>query len=318
MATLTLDWTDHPPAEVTGGAVTVGNFDGVHRGHQALVAAAGRWARRVGGPAVAVTFDPPPPHVLVPGSGRLPLTTVRDRAALLHAAGADHVVVIRTTPELLALSPEAFFEDILVRQVGAKAVVEGYNFRFGRARTGDVATLRELCGTAGVGFEELPQLVVGDAAVSSSRVRAALVAGDVAAAADLLGRTYWIRGRVVEGAKRGRTIGFPTANVGNVETLLPAEGVYAVRVEIDGPTYPAGGAFLGAANVGPNPTFGDDARKIEVHLLDFGGDIYGHDIAVGFAARLRETRPFAGPAALVEQLRKDVAAARVALEAAGG
>ena len=303
MAMLTLDWSAYPPPECRGGAAAVGNFDGVHLGHQALVEAVRGWAGRVGGPSVVVTFDPPPYHVLHPAAGppRPPLTTLAGGADLLHAAGVDHVVVLRTSAALLALSPEAFFEDILARQLGAKAVVEGYDFRFGRGRAGDNAALRELCGAAGLGFEEVPPRLVGGEAVSSSRVRAALVAGDVAQAAALLGRHYRIAGTVVEGARRGRTLGFPTANVGAVATLVPAEGVYAVRAVVDGNAWPA------AANVGPNPTFGEAARKIEVHLLDFVGDLYGRPMAVEFVARLRGTRPFAGALELVEQLRRDVA-----------
>jgi riboflavin kinase/FMN adenylyltransferase len=304
MTPLTLGWAEHPPIEYTGGAVTVGNFDGVHRGHQALVAAAKRWADRLGGPTVAVTFDPPPVALLNPPALREPLSTVADRAELLAAAGADRVVVLRTDPGLLALSAEAFFEDVMARQLRAAAVVEGYNFRFGRGRLGDTAALAELCRAAGVGFEELPPLVIGDGPVSSSRVRAAVEAGDVATAADLLGRPYRIAGEVGSGARRGRTIGFPTANLDRVPTLVPGVGVYAVRAVVDGREWPA------AANIGPNPTFGESARKIEVHLIDFAGDLYGRPLAVEFVARLRDTRPFAGVEALKEQLRQDVAAAK--------
>jgi riboflavin kinase/FMN adenylyltransferase len=305
MATVPLEWCAYPPAECTRGAVTVGNFDGVHRGHQALVGAARRHADRVRGPAVVVTFDPPPHLVLHPDAApRPPLTTLVDRAAFLHAAGADHVVILRTSPALLALSAEAFFEDVLVRQLGAKAVVEGYDFRFGRGRAGTNATLRELCAAAGLAFEEVAPVMYCDEPVSSSRVRSAIVSGDVGRAAELLARAYRIAGTVVTGAKRGRTIGFPTANLADVPTVLPGNGVYAVRATVEGRMWP------GAANVGPNPTFGEDARKVEVHLIDFAGDVYGKPMAVEFAAKLRDTRPFAGAEELVEQLKKDVGAAR--------
>jgi riboflavin kinase/FMN adenylyltransferase len=305
MAVLSLAWTEHPPPELTGGAVTVGNFDGVHRGHRELVAAARRWADRLGGPAVAVTFDPPPAALLYPRPDKaVPLTTLAVRSALLHAAGADHVVILKTDAGLLSLSPEAFFEDVLLGLFRARAVVEGYSFRFGRGRAGDVGTLRELCTRAGVAFEEVPPLVVGGEPVSSSRVRAALVAGDVARAAELLGRPYRISGTVAAGAKRGRTIGFPTANLEGVATLVPAVGVYAVRAAVGGATHPA------AANVGPNPTFGDNARKIEVHLIDYAGDLYGAELTAEFVARLRDTRPFASAADLAQQLRHDVEAAK--------
>jgi riboflavin kinase/FMN adenylyltransferase len=307
MATVTLNWTDYPPPGFTDGAVTVGNFDAVHRGHQALVSTARAWAGRVGGPAVVVTFDPPPHEVLFPGPAREPLTTLIDRADLLHTAGADHVVIFRTVPALLALSPEAFFEDMLLRQLGVRAVVEGYDFRFGRGRSGDTTALRELCAAAGVAFEEVSPLRSGGEPVSSSRVRSALLAGDVALAAELLGRPYRIAGTVVTGARRGRTIGFPTANLANVPTVLPGNGVYAVRAVVGDRSYPA------AANVGPNPTFGEDVRKIEVHVIGFSEDVYGKPMAVEFVAKLRDTRPFGGPAELVAQLQRDVAAAKQVL-----
>jgi riboflavin kinase/FMN adenylyltransferase len=307
MATVSLEWFAYPPPEFAGGAVTVGNFDGVHLGHRALVAEAKKLARRLGGPAVAVTFDPPPHQVLHPGPIRPPLTTLTERAELLHAVGADHVVILRTSPALLALSPEAFFEDVLARQLGARGIVEGYDFRFGRNRAGTNATLRELCGAAGIACEELPQIKHRDEPVSSSRVRSAIVSGDVASAAELLARPYCISGMVVTGAKRGRTIGFPTANLDSVPTVLPGNGVYAVRATVDGTMWQA------AANVGPNPTFGEDARKIEVHLIGFNGDVYGKPMTVEFVARLRETRPFGGVTELVEQLKRDIDAAKQAL-----
>jgi riboflavin kinase/FMN adenylyltransferase len=308
MAIAYLDWHEYPPPEFSEGAVTVGNFDGVHRGHQALVSATRKQALAVGGPAIVTTFDPPPHQVLFPGSERPPLTTLPERAELLCALGADHVVVLRASPALLALSPEAFFEDVLARQLGAKAVVEGFNFRFGRGRVGTNDTLRELCRAAGIAFEEVPQFTLNGESVSSSRVRAALLRGDVARATELLARHYSIHGTVVTGAKRGRTIGFPTANLENVLTVLPENGVYAVRASLDGRNY------LAAANIGPNPTFGENAQKIEVHLLDFSGDIYGKPLSVEFVARLRETRPFTGVEELVAQLRQDIEHVRRVLQ----
>ena len=305
MAIATLDWTVQPPPRFTSGAVAVGNFDGVHLGHRALISTAHRWAKEVDGPSVAITFDPPPYQVLFPNlPTRPPLTTTPDRAEHLLAAGADHVLLLRTTADLLALKPEAFFNEVLLRQLGAKAVVEGYNFRFGCNRSGTTNILRNLCLVAKIRFEEVPPLEFANEVVSSSRVRAALVAGEVALAAELLGRPYRIAGTVIAGMKRGRTLGFPTANLGDVPTVLPGNGVYAVRATVDGTVR------LGAANVGPNPTFGEEARKIEVHLIDFTGDIYGQTIAVDFVSKLRDTRPFAGIAELTEQLRMDVRAAK--------
>jgi riboflavin kinase/FMN adenylyltransferase len=304
MSAVVLNWSAPPPAGFTGGAVTVGNFDGVHLGHRALIDATVLRAKAVGGPAVAVTFDPPPIHLLNPASIKPPLTTVEDRAELLLAAGATHVVTLRVDAGLLALSPEAFFEDVLVGQFRAKAVVEGYNFRFGQRRAGDNTLLKKLCEKVGIGFEEVPPRELGGEAVSSSRVRAELNAGNVAGAAKLLGRPYAICGTVVAGAKRGRTLGFPTANLDRVPTLVPGTGVYAVRARVVDQSWPA------AANVGGNPTFGEDARKIEVHLIGFEGDLYGVEIRVKFVEKLRETKPFAGVEALKEQLRIDIEKAK--------
>lgn len=307
MAIVMLDRERTVPPELRSGAVTVGNFDGVHLGHLALIAAARRWADRVGGPAVAVTFDPPPHQVLFPGPIRPPLTTLPERAELLQTGGANHVVVMKADSALLALTAEEFFSNVLVRQFGAKAMVEGYDFRYGRGRAGTNATLRELCDKSGISFEEVAPVTLGADPVSSSRVRTSLLAGEVAAAAALLGRRYRITGTVVAGAKRGRTIGFPTANLADVLSVLPANGVYAVRANVDGVQWPA------AANVGPNPTFGEDARKIEVHLIGFSGDLYGTTLSVDFLQKLRETRSFAGVNELVEQLQRDVNAVKLLL-----
>jgi riboflavin kinase/FMN adenylyltransferase len=308
MSTQAMSITDRLPQEVTGGGVTFGNFDGVHRGHRELVAAAVSEGRKVGGPAVAVTFDPPPVVVLNPAIERKPpLTTAADRAKLLVTAGVDHVITLDTRSGLLALTAEQFFHDVVLGLFRPAAVVEGFNFRFGRDRAGDTTTLRQLCEKSGVAFVEVAPLRHGGEPVSSSRIRATLERGDVTAAAELLGRPHFITGVVEAGAKRGRTIGFPTANLGGVPMLIPGDGVYAVRAITAAGSHPA------VANVGPNPTFGEHARKVEVHLLDFAGDLYGTDLRVEFVRRLRDTRRFAGPAELVEQLHRDVAAARAAL-----
>jgi riboflavin kinase/FMN adenylyltransferase len=287
---------EHPPADYLGGALAVGNFDGVHRGHIELIAA----AKRLGRPAIAVTFDPPPVALLHPPSIKPPLTTNEDRAERLHEAGADAVVMLRTDAGLLSLSPEAFFEDVVRHVFEAKAMAEGYNFRFGRKRAGDVDTLRALCHQHGLALEVVPPVLDGGEPISSSRIRTALTNGEVADAARWLGRQYSIRGTVETGAKRGRTIGFPTANLGAVRTLIPKDGVYAGRV----------GDHAAAVNIGPNPTFGEFAKKIEVHLLDFTGDLYGQELRLEFVRRLRDTRSFAGAAELVEQLKRDIAAVR--------
>jgi riboflavin kinase/FMN adenylyltransferase len=307
MATHTIHHDEQLPTECRGGAVTVGNFDGVHRGHQALLAELRRQAAAVRGPAVALTFDPHPLRLLRPEQFRPVLTTLADRTELLHRYRADYVVVLRTTPELLSLSARAFFDRVLRARLDARALVPGYNFGFGHNREGTVETLAAFCREAGLACVPVPPLELEGRPVSTSRVKGELERGDVARAAVLLGRPYRLRGVVGTGQRRGQTLGFPTANLEGVETLVPADGVYAVRAFPEGASWPA------AANVGPNPTFGEGARKIEVHLIGFVGDLYGRPLAVDFVQRLRDTRPFAGPAELVRQLRADVeAAARLA------
>jgi riboflavin kinase / FMN adenylyltransferase len=303
MSVVPLRLNDVPPESVRGGVVAVGNFDGVHRGHAALVAAARELAGPVR-PVVPVTFDPHPLVLLAPERFQPPLTTTAERAGLLHDLGATHVVVLQTTPQLLGLSPEAFFDTIIRGGLTAHGMVEGFNFHFGRDRAGSNDTLRTLCATAGIMFNEVPAFQLGGRPVSSSRVRGALVGGDMATANDLLGRRYRVRGVVGTGARRGRTIGFPTANLDRVETLLPGDGVYAVAV--DAPT----GRYAGAAHIGPNATFDEDARKLEVYLLDFDGDLYGKPLSVEFVARVRGTQRFAGVDQLVQQMKRDVAEAR--------
>jgi riboflavin kinase/FMN adenylyltransferase len=305
MAIYTLSWDDEPAAGCRGSALSIGNFDGVHRGHQALVRALREKASANDIPAVLLTFDPHPLELLRPQQFQPLLTTALDRAALLEAHGADHVIILRTTPALLRLTAEEFFEQVIHRRLDARVLVEGINFGFGRGREGDVETLRELSQRAGIDPPVVvPPFLLDGLPVSSSRVRSALVQGDVHAAAALLDRPYRIRGTVGVGQRRGRTLGFPTANLEHVPTLIPGDGVYAVWVT-------RGNArWRGAANVGPNPTFGEHARKVEVHLLDFQGDLYREPLAVDFVDRIRDTRPFAGPAELIAQLRRDVDQAR--------
>jgi riboflavin kinase / FMN adenylyltransferase len=300
MATTILSWDASPPDACRNGALTIGNFDGVHRGHTALITQVQRRAAEMGGRATVLTFDPHPLQLLRPEHFQPVLTTPADRAELLHACGADEVVMLRTNRELLQLRAREFFERVIRSGFAARALVEGDNFGFGRDREGTVDTLRTYCRDAGIGLDIVSPVEVNGVRVSSSRVREALVRGDVHNARVLLGRPYRLRGIVGSGARRGQTLGFPTANLERVETLVPGNGVYAVQVPYGGQTWP------GAANVGPNPTFGEQARKIEVHVIGFQGDLYGQPLTVEFCARLRDTRPFAGVEQLVGQLRADV------------
>jgi riboflavin kinase/FMN adenylyltransferase len=312
MAIYTIPWLDLPPDACRGGAVAIGNFDGVHLGHSALLVELRRQAGVVRGPAIALTFDPHPLQLLRPDQFMPVLTTAADRAAALLTTGVDDVVVLRTDRDLLQLTAAEFFHSVVRERLAARCLVEGSNFGFGRNREGDIATLAALCQQAGLGMVVVPPLLVAGVPVSSSRVRLCLLRGAVCEAADLLGRAYRLRGTVGTGQRRGQALGFPTANLEYIETVVPGDGVYAVRVWTQDQPWP------GAANIGPNPTFGEKARKVEVHLIGFQGDLYGQPLAVDFIDKLRDTRPFPGVGALVEQLKKDIEAARHCLAAGPG
>ena len=292
--------------------VTVGNFDGVHRGHLALVARAVAVAQTRGVPAVALTFDPHPAAVLRPDAAPGLLQSVAERVAALRAAGLDDVVVRRFDAALAALTPDEFVADVLVGELGAVAVVVGENFRFGRRAAGDAAGLREMCAAVGVAVEVVPLVGEDGAVVSSSALRAALAAGDVAAVTEGLGRPYALAGEVVRGDGRGRTIGVPTANVAvDPARALPGDGVYACRVT----GTDAGGARVAGpavVNVGRRPTFDGVGRTVEAHLLDGPPDLdlYGGRLRLEPVARIRGEQRFDGPEALVARIREDVAEAR--------
>lgn len=295
------------PADLRRGAVTIGNFDGVHRGHARIVERLLEAARALDGPAVVFTFDPHPVRLLRPEAAPPPLTWTDRKAQLLGELGVTAVIAYPTDEALLALSPPEFFERIVRQQLGARAMVEGPNFYFGRGRAGNIDVLAQLCAASGVLLDVVQPLVAGSEFVSSSRVRAAVQAGDVDLARQLLTRPYRIRGMVTHGAGRGARIGFPTANISAIDTLLPGEGVYAARAIAPAGIWPA------AVNIGPNPTFGEHALKVEVHLVGFSGSLYGQPLEVDFLARLRSIQPFASVEALKVQLARDVAmAAKIA------
>jgi len=287
------------------GYVAIGNFDGVHRGHQAMFRRLCERASEAGVPAVVVTFDPHPVAVLRPEAAPQPLMTLPDRLAHIAQCGPGAVIVQSTTPQFLQLSARQFFEQIVLGELGARGIVEGENFRFGRGRDGTVQQLAAWCAAEGLGCEVIPPVQVDGRAVSSSVIRRLITEGEVAAAADLLGRPHRVRGDVVHGEARGAKLGFPTANLAGVATLLPAEGVYA------GWARTPKGRWGAAINLGPNPTFGVSDRKFEVHLLDFAGDLYGESLEIEFLARLRGTVRFGGIDALLTQIRADVAATRL-------
>jgi riboflavin kinase/FMN adenylyltransferase len=300
--------SESPPSLVSRpSVVAIGNFDGVHLGHQAVLRQAHTLADDRSLRCVVLTFDPHPREVV--GSGARPrLTTLARRIELLREHGATDVVVEPFTTELASWTPARFATELLATRFAARAVVVGRNFRFGNKRIGDFDTLHVFGGT--LGFEAVAAEVAGDAEgpFSSTRARDAVAAGDVEKAARILGRPHALSGVVEHGDARGRTIGFPTANLGGVEEMLPAYGVYAVRVvkEGSGTSATAGGVM----NVGVRPTVGGHALRVEAHLFDFSGDLYGERLRVDLVARLRGEQRFAGLDELRTQIAKDAENAR--------
>ena len=293
------------PGELRGGAVTIGNFDGVHRGHARIIGRLTEKAKAVGGPAVVFTFEPHPVRILRPAEAPPPLTWANRKADLLAELGVDAVIAYPTDEQLLALLPEEFFQTIVRDALDARAMVEGPNFYFGRGRTGTIDVLRRLTAEAGIDLDVVDPLVEDGQIVSSSRVRRLIAEGRVRDARRLLTQPYRIRGMVVHGAKRGAKVGFGTANLNAIETLLPAVGVYAGRGFVNNGIRPA------AINVGGNPTFGQEELKVEAHLLDWDGSpLYGQPVEIDFLDRLRDVKKFAGMDQLKRQLEEDVAATR--------
>ncbi|MDZ4847762.1 MAG: bifunctional riboflavin kinase/FAD synthetase [Pirellulaceae bacterium] len=288
-----------PPA-AKGGAITIGNFDGVHRGHRELVSRLRRMADQISGPAVVLTFDPPPAQLLRPDSAPPSLTWMDRRAEILFQLGIDVVCICRTTELLLELSADAFFEEVLVQKLAVAGMVEGPNFRFGKDRLGDIDLLNELCQQNSVQLSIASGQAEDGEWISSSRIRALIAQGDMLAANRLLVEPYRLHGIVGHGAARGRTIGFPTANLEQVPVLIPPHGVYAGRAFVEGQT------ILAALSIGPNPTFKDATSKVEVHLLDFSGDLYGKEFEVELLERIRGIIQFSSTDELVEQLKTDI------------
>lgn len=303
---------DSVPGGGGASAVTVGVFDGVHRGHQALVARTVSVARGLGLRAVAITFDPHPDQVVRPGPPPALLTTLARRLELLGEEGLDAALVVEFTPAFAALSPSEFFEQVLRARLHAAAVVAGENFRFGHRGAGDLAGLRLLGDAAGISVEGFRLQAQGQAPVwSSTSIRTLLAAGDVAGAAAALGRPHRLPGAVVTGDARGREFGFPTINVCAEPGLaVPADGVYAGWASAGGRRWPA------AISVGTNPTFGGVERRVEAHLIDAEVDLYGAPVALDFVAKLRAMVAFPSPELLVAAMTEDVAAAREALRGA--
>jgi riboflavin kinase / FMN adenylyltransferase len=294
------------PPDSGPSAVALGAFDGIHLGHRAILGTAVTQARHDKLRALACTFDRHPMEVLQPDRAPLPITTLEERLELIAETGIDTTVVIPFTPAVAGIEAQTFVRDVLVGTLKAREIVVGFNHRFGRGARGDAKLLEALAATLGFRAHIVPALMVDDIAVSSSEIRAALQRGDLPDAARLLGRPYSIRGEVVRGAGRGRTLGFPTANVKTDRPLGLPVGVYVCRLTVGGRQHQA------VVNVGFRPTFGETELAVEAHVLDFTGDLYDERVTLTFVRRLREERKFPSVDALREQIALDVAAARTA------
>lgn len=299
--------------DLHGVVLTIGNFDGVHRGHQAILATGKARAEALGTKLVVMTFDPHPLSILTPERMPAMLTPREEKLHQLALHGADVIVVARSTPEFLALTAESFISDVIVGRFHPAALVEGASFGFGRRRQGNVETLRQAGERCGFEVEvvEPVRIALGghpDAVISSSLVRQLLGSGMVDQVALCLGRPYPLFGQVTHGAGRGCGLGFPTANVDPGSQLVPAEGVYAARVEVDEDHYGA------AVSIGHNPTFEGRSLVVEAHLLDFSGELYGRAVRVDFMQWLRGQQRFDSPEALKRQIDLDVRRTREELK----
>ncbi|AGH49688.1 FMN adenylyltransferase / riboflavin kinase [Sphingomonas sp. MM-1] len=299
------------PDRLRGGVIALGNFDGFHRGHQAVVARARERARAEGRPLIVATFDPHPVRFFRPDTPPFRLTTLDQRARLFAEAGADAMLVFRFDAELAGESAEQFVRERIAGRTGAAAVVTGQDFTFGKARGGNVAVLAELGEALGIATEAVAPVADAEGQISSSRIRDALQRGDCEAAAALLTRPFAIEGVVIHGDKVGRQIGFPTANIDMGDYLRPAYGIYAVRGRL-----PGGRVVGGAANLGIRPSFDPPKELLEPYFFDYSGSLYGETIAVELISFIRPELRFDGLEALKAQIDADCAEAARRLAAA--
>jgi riboflavin kinase/FMN adenylyltransferase len=298
------------PAPLSGAVVTVGTFDGVHRGHQTLVARAVARARPHGAAVVVYTFDPHPARVLAPAKAPPVLLSIEERARVLSALGADVVMVEPFDRAFSEISADEWVERWLVGQLAPRAVVIGFNFTYGRGRGGDAQHMTRMGQRFGFEVEVVGAVGAEGDVVSSTRLRGLVSAGEVEAVRRLCDRPFALTGVVEKGDQRGRTLGFPTANIAPEGEILPKSGVYAGHVEL-----PDGRRFSAVCNIGHRPTFSGASVRVEAHLFDFDGDLYGQRLRLELIARLRDERRFDGLAALTAQIRDDAAQARARLDA---
>ncbi len=304
----TLDLIKEP---FTNAVVTIGNFDGVHKGHQALLNRIIQKAEEINGTSVAVTFEPHPIRVLKKNNHPPLITIYEQKIELLEKTGIDVLISIPFNKEFAGIEAKSFIEDILVKKIGMKAIVVGKDYSFGKKREGNIELLKSFSNK--FGFEIIvPEWITpsnGNERISSTKIREIVSSGRVEEAPDLLGRYYQIRGRVVAGRDRGgKLLGCPTANINLLDELCPETGVYAVTVES------TKGDFKGVANIGYSPTFDDHLFTIEAHILDFNDDIYNQDIRINLITKLRDEKKFSSIEELSKQIEKDIQKARVVLE----
>lgn len=296
-----------------GSCATIGNFDGVHKGHQKLIGMTTQRAQELGLTSVVITFEPHPLRYFTGKKSPPFITLLPQKLELIAALGPQVALVLPFTRKLAAQEPEEFVRRCLVDGLRVRELFIGYDYAFGKGRRGNHELLARMGREHGFAVERIDPVIVGGAIVSSTRVRDLVEAGQVWEARDLLGRFYQVKGKVIHGRKRGGDLlGFPTANLEPFDELLPKPGVYAVWVETELPGEPR----KGVANIGHNPTFGENALSVEAHILDYKADLYGRDIRIHFVQRIRDERRFSGPQELVDRIREDVRLGRQILDLA--
>ena len=296
------------PERLLGVCASIGNYDGVHLGHRAILDAVVDDARKRQAAAMLLSFEPHPLEIVAPERRPRRLQTRRQQIAALEECGLSDFVLVRFTPEIARLSGETFFADVLAPRLDVRSIHVGANFRFGHERSGDVALLRAIGARRGFEVHGVEPVRMDGAVVSSSRIRTAVEEGEVEDAARWLGRPFAVDGEIVRGEGRGRTIGFPTANLALASELVPLPGVYVTEALV------LAGRFAGLTNVGHRPTFGDGELTVETHLLDFADDLYGERLELRFLARIRDEMRFDSASDLADQIARDRAAAESYLQ----
>ncbi|HJX35153.1 MAG TPA: bifunctional riboflavin kinase/FAD synthetase [Desulfatiglandales bacterium] len=285
--------------------LTIGNFDGVHRGHLAIFDKVKQIAKAVNGQSVVITFDPHPVKVMKPENGLPLITSIRQKLKLISDAGIDVVFCISFNKQFSDISARDFVKEILVNRIGVREIVVGYDYTFGRGRQGDIKLLRDMGKEFGFNVQVIEPVHLDKTLVSSTYIGDLVLEGDLVEAKRLLGRDYQISGTVIKGTGRGTDLlGIPTANLRTLDELIPRKGVYAVIVDI------ADGSYYGVCNIGNNPTFGEKALSIETHLLGFNKDILGKEFTIKFLHRLRGEKKFDSKEGLADQIRKDITRSR--------